>query len=107
MPKIKNNKNKNNFLFSAFKNNLLVIVIPVVVLALVQLVISHHLASLGGKVRQAEKIAILKEQENKSLAEDIGRMGSLARVSSQAQSLGFVRTTQVLHLAPQIPVALK
>lgn len=87
--------------------NLLVVIFLVVVLAIVQLLISHKLATLGERVRQAEKIASKKEQENRSLEGEIGRMGSLTSISSHAQSLGFVRTTQVLHLVPQIPVALK
>lgn len=107
MLKTKNKKTKKGPILPVFRNNLVVIVVLVVVLALVQLAISHGLASFGEKVRQAEKIATIKEQENKSLAEEIGRMGSLARVSSQASQLGLVRTTQVLHLVPQIPVALK
>jgi len=107
MLKTKNKKTKKGPTPPVFKNNLAVIVVVVLVLALAQLVIAHDLASLGEKVRQAEKIATIKEQENKFLVEEIGRMGSLARVSSSASQLGLVRTTQVLHLVPQVPVALK
>jgi len=87
--------------------NLLIVIFLVALLAIVQLLISHKLATMGERLRQTEKIASRKVGENQNLEEEIGKIGSLANISSQAQSLGFVRTTQVLHLVPQIPVALK
>ena len=87
----------------------LMILVSLILLILVsvQLIVSHHLATLGGKLRQLEIKTVQLEQENRLLAEKISGSGSLARISLKAQELGFVRTTAVLHLTPQIPVALK
>jgi len=101
------NKNIKNHSFPILGKNLSLIVVAVVFLAFVQLVIAHNLASLGGKVRLAETTAQIKERQNKLLREEIGEMGSLSRISSLAQEMGFVRTTQVLHLTSQVPFALK
>lgn len=79
----------------------------VLLLALTQLVVSHYLATLGGKVRQYERQIAQFEQEKKILEEEISKIGSLSRISSGAERLGFARSTQVVHLTPQIPMALK
>jgi len=86
---------------------LIIITTLVLILALVQLVVSYHLATLGGKLRQLETKIIQLEQENRVLAEEISSSGSLSKISLRAEELGFVRTTAVLHLTPQISVALK
>ena len=79
----------------------------VVFLALVELTISYGLATTGEKMRQWEEKTTLLEQQNKILSEEINRMGSLARVNNEAKNLGLVKTTSVLYLTPQIPVALE
>lgn len=79
----------------------------VVILALVQLVISYRLATVGEKVRQWEKKATQLEQENRILAEEINQVGALSGLAMEAEKMGFARSSQVLHLIPQIPVALK
>ena len=84
----------------------LVIVFGVVVfLALVQIVLTHRLATLGEKLRQLEKRSLVLSQENHFLAEEIGQMGSLAEISGRAEKIGLVRSSRVVHLIPQIPVA--
>ena len=92
-----------------FKKPRLVIFIIslVVILSLVQLTISYWLATTGGKMRQLEEKATLLEQQNKILREDINYMGSLSRVNQEAQNLGLVKANSVLHLIPQVPVALE
>ena len=90
------------------KPKLVILIISlVVVLALVELTISYQLATTGGKMRQWEEKAAALEQQNKIISEEINRMGSLARVSEEARNLGLVKATSVLHLTPQIPVALE
>lgn len=79
----------------------------VLILALVQLFVSQRLATAGEEVRQLETEAAQLENENRILADEIGKMGSLSMISSKARDLGLVRTTQVFHLTPQVPVALK
>lgn len=97
------NKEKKNK-----KSKLIVIITALVlVLALTQLVVSHHLATLGGKLRELETKITQLQQENGVLAEEISNVASLSKISLKAEELGFVRTTAVLHLTPQIPVALK
>ncbi|TSC54406.1 MAG: hypothetical protein LiPW31_130 [Microgenomates group bacterium LiPW_31] len=86
---------------------LFLIVGLVVILSLTQLVISHNLATTGEKVRQLELQADQLEEENATLTAEINKIGSLARITEEAQKLGLVKATQVLHLTPEIPVALK
>lgn len=90
------------------KPKLLIVIIGfILILALGQLVISHYLATLGGRLHELEAKAAQLEEENRILAEEISKYGSLAKIAQKAQELGFTRTTAVLHLIPQIPVALK
>lgn len=77
------------------------------VLALIQLFISQRLATAGEEVRQFESKAAQIGEENRILVEEIGKMGSLSMISFKAREIGLVKTTQVFHLTPQIPVALK
>lgn len=76
------------------------------VLFFAQLVVSHRLATAGETVKKFEVEAGRLSEENTLLKEEIGRMGSLSRISSEAARLGLSRASQVLHLTPQIPVAL-
>ena len=71
-----------------------------------QLIVSHRLATAGETVKKLEIEAERLSQENILLKEKIDRMGSLSRISSEAARLGLSRASQVLHLTPQIPVAL-
>lgn len=86
---------------------LLTIVIAIIVLlSLVQLTISHSLATDGEKARQLEiKVAQL-EKQNRELTEKINSTGSLSKIAQEAEKLGLVKVTQVLHLTPEMPVAL-
>lgn len=86
---------------------MIIITAVVLILALAQLTVSHHLATLGGKLRELEAKINQLQQENGVLAEEISNVASLSKISLKAQEFGFVRTTAVLHLTPQIPVALK
>ena len=83
------------------------IVTIIIILAGIQLVISHHLATSGEKVRQLEKEAQLIEEENRLLLEEVSQIGTLSKISLQAEEMGLVRTTQVIHFGSQIPLALK
>lgn len=91
------------------KSQKLVILVTglVLILSLIQIVITHNLATLGENVRALENEADQLGQTRRILTEEINKLGSLSTISIQAEKLGLVRTTQVLHLAPQIPVALK
>jgi hypothetical protein len=95
----KKSKKKKNYLS-------MVIITTVLFLALAQLLISHRLASNGEIVRQLEQEATLLEKENKVLAEKISQFGSLRSVAVEAQKLGMKKTSQVINLTPQVPVAL-
>lgn len=86
---------------------ILVIAVLVLVLALVQLAISHQLATTGDKIRHLEKETSLLDEENRFLSEQISQIGSLSKISTMAEDLGLVRSTQVVHLTPQISVALR
>ena len=86
---------------------LIFIVILVFLLSLGQLIVSHYLATMGEKLSLLEARAKQLEKENQILEEKIKTNGSLSKISSRAQELGLVKTTAVLHLTPQLPVALK
>jgi len=77
----------------------------VLVLCLVQLLISHRLATAGEVVKQLEVRAAQIKQENDLLEEEVSQMGALSRIAQEAQRLGLVRTSSVLYLTSQIPVA--
>jgi flagellar basal body-associated protein FliL len=96
----KNNKNKKQIL-------LIFIVLLVCLLALGQLVVSHYLATMGEQLSLLEARANQLERENQILEEEIKAIGSLSKISLRAKELGFVKTTAVLHLTSQLPVALK
>ena len=90
------------------KPKLIVLIIFIIIgLSAAQLVISHRLATAGGKMRQLEEKISRIENDNKRLSEEINQMGSLSLISKTAQELGLVKAKSVLHLTPQIPVALE
>jgi len=89
------------------KHQLTFIVITLVlILSLVQLLISHRLATTGEVVKKLEIRASQVEKENAFLEEEISQKGSLSEVSQKAEQLGLVRTSSILYLTSQIPVAL-
>ena len=79
----------------------------VLVLSLVQLFCSHRLATAGAAVAFYEEKTLTLQETNQRLDQEINQMGSLSKISLQAESLGLVRTSQVLHLTPQAPIALE
>ena len=85
----------------------ILVIVMAIILSLVQIVISHHLSTSGEKVRQLEDRITFLEQENRLLNGEISTVGSLSSISTKASELGLVRTSQIQHFAPQIPVALK
>ena len=96
----KNSKNKKPIL-------LIFVILLICFLSLGQLAVSHYLATMGEKLSLLEARADQLEKENQVLEEEIKTSGSLSKISTRAQEFGFVKTTAVLHLTPQIPVALK
>lgn len=96
----KENKNKRPKL-------IYLIVTLVLLLAGLQLVMAHCLATTGDQMRQLEDKASLIEKENQLLTEEINKMGSLNRIASEAGKLGLVKADNFLNLTPQVPVALE
>lgn len=84
-----------------------IIISSVLILVVVQLMMTYRLATLGRKVSQYEKIATQLEAENLLMANEINQVGSLSKISLKAEELGFVRSSRVVHLLPQLPVAWK
>lgn len=107
-PRYSRSSNKTKLLSSFGTRKLVFIIVSVVLfLALTQLAISHQLANTGEKIRQLEEETALLEEENRVLVEQTSKLSSLSRISLQAEKVGFLRTTRVLHLTPQVSVALK
>lgn len=96
----KENKNKKPKL-------IFLIVTLVLLLAGMQLVMAHCLATTGEQMRQLEDKANLIGKENQLLSEEINKMGSLNQIASEAGKLGLVKANNFLNLTPQIPVALE
>lgn len=90
------------------KNHKLTFIIVglILILLLIQLFITHRLATAGEVVKEFETKAFQIDQENTVLKEEISKMGSLSRISQEAKKLGLVRTSSILYLTSQIPVAL-
>lgn len=95
----KERKNKNHRLTP-------IIIGLVLILCLIQLFISHRLANTGEGVKEFEIRAVQIGQENTRLKEEINQTGSLTEVSQRAEQLGLTRTSNILYLTSQIPVAL-
>jgi len=89
------------------KNYLPILIIVFVVgLALVQLVITHRLATDGETVKELEIKASRLDEKNELIRQEINQLGSLRRISQEAEKLGFVRQNSLLHLTPEVPVAM-
>jgi len=88
------------------KGLILLVILITIILSLIQLTISHRLASAGEKVKQLELTALELEQKNITLEKEINQMGSLATVSSKAEALGLTKVQKVSFVASQVPVAL-
>ncbi len=84
-----------------------IIIFIVAALCLGEILISHHLVTAGEKLRLLEEKEANLKNEQRVLVEEIGQITSLSKISLKAQELGLVRTTQVLHLVPQLPIAKK
>lgn len=89
------------------RNNLPALVISLVILlALVQLGLTHQLATSGQAVKELEiKTQRLKEK-NEVLKQEVTDLGSLRRVVQKATEMGFVAQDELLPLKPEIPVAM-
>ena len=96
----KENKNKKPKL-------IFLIITLVLLLAGMQLVMAHCLATTGDQMRQLEDKASLIGKQNQLLAEEINKMGSLNQIASEAGKLGLVKANNFLNLMPQVPVALE
>ena len=89
------------------KRNLpLIIVFLVITLALTQLIITHRLATAGESIKEIEIATQRIKQKNEALKQEITQLGSLRRISEQAEELGFVHNQELLHLTPETPVAM-
>lgn len=87
--------------------NLPILIIAFVIgLALVQLVITHRLATAGEAVKELEIEASRLKEKNELFRQEINQLGSLRRISQEAEKLGFVRQNSLLHLTPEVPVAM-
>lgn len=86
--------------------SIIVILVVVIFLSLVQLFISHNLATSGERVRSLEAEIDLLEKENNRLSAEINQIASLSRIANEAEKMGLTKATQVLHLTPEIPVAM-
>lgn len=84
----------------------ILVTIIVIVLTLVQLVVTHRLATAGEKVRELEIQTSRLEEKNELLKQEITKLGSLRRISQEAEKIGFVPNNNLLHLTPEIPVAM-
>lgn len=102
--KIKINKKHQEAKISVL---VLVVMAAVLLLAGVQLVISHQLATAGGQIRALENEAGEMQVANLQLKHDMGEAGALLNIADRAAQLGLARTPQIVYLPSQVAVALK
>lgn len=82
------------------------VIATVIFLALAQLGISYFLASAGETVHRLEDKTAFLESENINLEKEIGKLGSLSRISTEANRLGFMQLEKTIALTSQPPVVL-
>lgn len=79
----------------------------VMFLVLVKLLFANMLSTTGVKLAKLQEGISTVSQESTLLEEEIARLSSLTRISSEAEKLGFAKPSLVLNLKPEFPVALK
>jgi cell division protein FtsL len=89
------------------KINLPLLVISwVILLAVVQLVLTHRLATSGEAMKELEIKSERLKEKNELLKEETTALGSLRRIAQKAEEMGFVAQNNLLPLKPEIPVAM-
>ena len=83
-----------------------IVIVIILLLSLIQLVISHGLATSGEQVRLLEAEITSLERENNKLSAEINQVASLSRITAEAEKMGLIKATHVLRLTPEIPVAM-
>lgn len=83
------------------------IIITVLVLAAVELLVSHRLATAGQVVRQLELQAESLKKENQVMREKVALGGSLSSLAAKATELGLAKSQKIVSFSPEIPVALR
>ncbi|HUW21994.1 MAG TPA: hypothetical protein VMW41_05030 [Candidatus Bathyarchaeia archaeon] len=78
----------------------------VLFLALVQIYVSHRLATAGKVVAELENEVLRTREENQKLCEGIDQKGSLSVISQKAQALGFRPLADIVYLTSGVSVAL-
>jgi len=75
-------------------------------LALVQLVVTHQLSNAGESIKELEIKALRIGDKNEVVRQEINQLGSLRRISQEAEKLGLIQSQSFFHLTPEIPVAM-
>lgn len=83
------------------------IIALVTILAAVELLVSHRLATTGEAVRELDLQAEKLSQENQLLRESIASQGSLLDLATRATEIGLTRTNQIVSYTSEVPVALR
>lgn len=79
----------------------------IILLALVQVVFSNHLATFGVKIREYQERQEQLLTQKGRLEQEIVSLSSLSRIASESAKLGLVKASSIVHLDEEIPVALK
>jgi len=85
----------------------LILVSMVVILALLQIIFANRLTEAGKNLRKLEEESASLEAENSKLKTEIAVLGSIERLKSQTEKLGFVPQTSIINLTIQKPIAFK
>lgn len=89
------------------KKGFLLIFSLVFILALTKVFLTAKLATSGTKLAQFEKDSQQLSEKNHLLNDQILKLSSLTRISSEAAKLGFLRTEKIVTLSLEVPVALR
>lgn len=71
----------------------------VILLILIQIVLSNHLALAGRDIKLIETQIQDLTQENTELSEKVASDSALLTINAKAQNLGFVKTIKPLYLS--------
>lgn len=88
------------------KKETILIIIFAIIFFLAKIFLGNYLSTSGKQVEEVKARSEFLAKENLSLEEEIVGLSSLAKISLEAEKLGFKKTT-IVSLTPEIPVALR
>ena len=67
----------------------------------------NMLSTSGAMIDQVNQKTQTLEKQNNQLNDEITKLGSLTRISNEAQKFGFINGGSMVNLASEVPIALR